>query len=245
MIKQTAYVAWQDPEARSWHVIGRLDFDGSVYQFQYTNGCKDSKAFVAFSGMDDLRKTYTSTDLFPIFSNRVLSPKRPEYQKFLAWMGFDSGKATTMDLLVRSGGLRGTDRLQVFPKLEANDQGDIEHEFFVHGNRYLPLTSSERLLGLLKGGRLMACLDVQNAYDKDAIYLRTEESPELVGYIPRYLAKELAPVLRAKPSSLTFEVEVVSKDAPNEYKLLCHLVGSATNRTDYMSSDEYLSVREL
>ncbi|WP_417551726.1 HIRAN domain-containing protein [Marinomonas fungiae] len=242
MSKQTAYVAWQDPEERDWHVIGRLEFEGEVYSFQYTKGCRQSNNFVAFSGMDDLDKTYFSKSLFPIFSNRVLSPKRPEYEKFLSWMGLDGGKATTMDLLVRSGGIRGTDRLELFPLLEENEHAEIEYEFFVHGNRYLPESSSKRLSLLLQGERLMACLDIQNPYDENAIYLRTENEPELLGYVPRYLSKELAPILKDNPRSISFRVSLVSDDAPSEYKLLCQLSGSVNQANDFMSSDEYQPV---
>lgn len=242
MNKQTAYVAWQDPDERDWHVIGRLDLDGDVYRFQYTNGCKKSNNFIPFSGMFDLNKVYFSKNLFPIFSNRVLSPKRPEYEKFLSWMGLDGGKATTMDLLVRSGGIRGTDRLELFPLLEENEHADIEYEFFVHGNRYLPESSSKRLSSLSQGEKLMACLDIQNSYDENAIYLRTEDEPELLGYVPRYLAKELAPILKTNPRSICFHVSLVSDDAPTEYKLLCQLRGSFNQAIDFMSSEEYQPV---
>ena len=35
---KTLYLAWQDPKDRRWFPVGRLSFDGEVYQFVYTKG---------------------------------------------------------------------------------------------------------------------------------------------------------------------------------------------------------------
>jgi hypothetical protein len=37
--------------------------------------------------MTDLYKRYQSSDLFPFFSNRLMSPKRPEFDQFIHWIG--------------------------------------------------------------------------------------------------------------------------------------------------------------
>jgi hypothetical protein len=33
----TLYVAWRDPETRSWYPVGQLSFEGEAYRFVYTN----------------------------------------------------------------------------------------------------------------------------------------------------------------------------------------------------------------
>jgi len=68
-------LAWQFPDTRDWHVVGHLTEKKDGYFFNYTNGAK-SEGFIPFSGMEDIYKTYISEKLFPLFQNRLLSPKR-------------------------------------------------------------------------------------------------------------------------------------------------------------------------
>jgi hypothetical protein len=109
------FLAWRDPENRSWFPVGRLSFNEKVYQFVYTKGVKKKHHFVPFGRMDDLTATYESTELFPLFANRLLSKKRPEYQDWLRWLNIPAGKDDPLTLLAQTGGVRETDTLAVFP----------------------------------------------------------------------------------------------------------------------------------
>ncbi|WP_137168948.1 HIRAN domain-containing protein [Marinomonas sp. FW-1] len=242
MSKQTAFLTWQDPDSRDWHVIGVLNYENDQYSFRYTQGCKNTKNFVPFSGMDNLTKEYRSFDLFPVFQNRLLSSKRPEFPKFISWLGLDSETANSMDLLTRSGGVRGTDNLQLFPKVDLENDGHFEHVFFVHGGRYLSESSQKRIHNISSGDNLYPCLDVQNEFDKNAILLRTNNLPEVLGYVPRYLSLELSEILRERPETVVFSVDKISSEAPESYKLLCRVKGKIPpeSKNIFMASDEYL-----
>lgn len=82
---KTLFLAWLDPISRYWFPIGRLTFDGGIYQFVYTQGVKEAQekcAFKPLSSFPRLDEIYTSTQLFPVFANRLMSRSRPDYSSF-------------------------------------------------------------------------------------------------------------------------------------------------------------------
>src|SRR5712691_11405148 len=96
------YLAWQDPASREWLPVGRLTYENKRYRFVYTSGAKKSKNFFPFGRMRDLESVYESTDLFPLFANRILSKSRPEYQQFLHWLNVTEDEADPLALLART-----------------------------------------------------------------------------------------------------------------------------------------------
>ncbi|PLN04540.1 restriction endonuclease, partial [Klebsiella pneumoniae] len=197
----SVYVAWQEPDTRNWHVVGNLQERNSGYVFKYTKGALKSSKFTFFSGMNDVRETYVSEELFPLFKNRLLSPRRPEYPRFIKWLGFEDDSVNAIDILARSGGLRSTDQLQIFKKIEADENGRFEHFFFLHGLSYLNSMANERVTGLQPGENLRLCLDPQNEFDGDAVIVRADKPAEIVGYCPRYLSNDIKKMLLNDPKS--------------------------------------------
>lgn len=222
----SVYVAWQAPDTRDWHVVGNLQESNSGYVFKYTKGALTSSKFTMFSGMNDVHETYVSEELFPLFKNRLLSPRRPEYPHFIKWLGLNDGNTDPIDILARSGGLRSTDQLQIFKRIEFDSKGNFEHFFFLHGSSYLNLMANERLSSFESGQVLRLCLDIQNEYDGKAIVVRADKPAEIIGYCPRYLTNDIQKLLLNDPKSVTLSVEKVSNDAPYNYRLLCKLSGS-------------------
>src|SRR5690606_12013686 len=133
---------------------------------------------------------YESTELFPLFSNRLLSKNRPEYQEFLEWLNIPIGKDDPLALLSRSGGIRGTDSLVIFPCPEPTPEGKYTLTFFSQGLRYLTREALEVIVNLKSDTRLYLLPDVQNPIDPLAIALRTETPVCLVGYVPRYFVED-------------------------------------------------------
>lgn len=240
---ESVYVAWQSPDSRDWHVVGNLQNRGSDYSFNYTRGVKNLQKFTPFSGMDDFTKTYISEDLFPLFKNRLLSSRRPEYPYFIQWLGLNSESATPIEILSRSGGLRTTDQLQIFKKIEVNENGEFEHKFFSHGLSYLPTATLERVLRLEQGEELKLCPDVQNDYDQNAVLIRTSKPAEIVGYCPRYLAEDIKALLDDDCKNLKLSVASVNDaEAPMNYRLLCSLKGTLSNASanKLMNREEFI-----
>ncbi len=235
------YIAWQAPDTRDWHVVGNLQERNSGYVFKYTKGALKSTKFTRFSGMNDLRETYVSEELFPLFKNRLLSPKRPEYPQFIKWLGLNDEDVNPIDILARSGGLRSTDQLQIFKRIDVNSSGEFEQFFFLHGLSYLNSTANERVSELQPGQVLRLCLDGQNEYDSDAVFARADKPAEIVGYCPRYFAHDIKNMLSDDPKSVTLTVEKFSKEAPHNYRLLCKFSGklSFTSQSRLNQQNEF------
>jgi hypothetical protein len=136
------FITWQDPETRRWIPVGRLTFAKGAYQFAYTRGAKESKNFVPFGRMLDLDVVYLSSELFPLFSNRILPKSRPQYRDYLDWLGLDESKANGLDVLARSGGQRATDTLEIVPCPEPTSDNNYMVYFFGHGLRHLSQRTS-------------------------------------------------------------------------------------------------------
>ncbi|WP_318417525.1 HIRAN domain-containing protein [Photobacterium leiognathi] len=235
------YLAWQSPDTRDWHVVGALTQISNGYEFHYTKGALNAEKFVPFSGMENLSKSYVSEEIFPLFYNRLLSTRRPEYPKFIQWLGLSEEQATPMNILARSGGLRGTDQLQMFRKIEVRESGCFEHFFFAHGLNHLTKSAQKRVDSLSDGERLFLCFDCQNPHDENAVIIRTDNPAEIVGYCPRYLAQDISTLLKVS-KNLTVSVEKIEKDAPSNYRLMCKVSGKV--QADRVSSlgthEEYL-----
>ena len=229
------YVAWQDPETRRWHTVGRLSRNADGYRFAYTQGANASPRFAYLGRMRDKGQTYHSDNLFPLFTNRLLDPSRPEYPDYLDWMGVD-GAADEMELLARSGGRRGTDRLCVYPEVEPDERDEMQLYFFSHGLRYLSGVERAAIDRLQPDEALHLTPDDDNAHDRYALRLETAE-PMRVGYCPRYLNQSLRQVQRQTPIRLT--VGKANSDAPLQFRLLCKAVFMLPKGFELYATDEH------
>lgn len=221
------FVAWQDPNSRSWIPVGRLTFEDGKYAFAYTRGAKEaqaSKRFLPFGRMTDLGVVYLSKELFPLFANRVLNESRPEYPDFLRWLGLKE-PPNELEVLARSGGLRATDTLEIFPCPEPTGNQEYMVYFFSRGIRHLLPENQSRVGSLQAGERLYLMKDVQNLVDPTAVLMRTGDPVANVGYCPQYFSSEFSRLLNiVGTDNVRVTVERVNNDAPMQFKLLCKLV---------------------
>jgi hypothetical protein len=221
---KTLFLAWQHPQTRSWYPVGKLIHDGRLYTFVYTKGAKVCPDFYPFGRMTDLKAVYRSEALFPLFANRLLPKSRPEYQDYLKWLNVDEEHDSPIATLSRSGGMRGTDSLEVFPEPEPTRDGHYEFVFLSHGLRHLPQLALDRVNQFQQGEQLSLCADLQNEKDPDALSIRTKPPIAFVGFCPRYLVSDFRALLEANgPSNVRLSVERVNPDAPLQLRLLCRL----------------------
>lgn len=219
------FVAWQDPNSRRWVPVGRLTYENGTYRFVYTRGAKEVKNFTPFGRMTDLESAYVSDVLFPLFANRVLPKSRPEYRDYLRWLGLSETEHNEIEVLARSGGLRATDTLEIFPCPEPAEDNNYVVYFFSHGLRHLISENQERIKSLKSQERLFLMQDIQNLYDPMALLMRTDDPISIVGYCPRYYSGEFSKLLKeVGPDRVKVAVEQVNSDAPSQLRLLCKLV---------------------
>jgi hypothetical protein len=212
------------PDQIGWRPVGRLERDGNWYRFRYTTGAR-KPGFRPFTQMERLDQVYESGELFPLFANRLLSQSRPEYEAYLRWSGFDSGNPP--DPIVVLGvteGLRQTDAVEVFPCPVPDGQGCYSNKFFLHGIRWFPEAVIERIAALQDEERLKLMLDLQNSHDPRAVAVRTEEQPTQIGYVPRYLARDVWELVhQCGVDFIEMYVDRVNPDAPLQNRVLCRM----------------------
>jgi hypothetical protein len=220
------FLAWQDSKSRHWFPIGQLTFDGKNYHFVYTNGVKKAQAgsnFQLLHSFPERDRVYKSSELFPLFSNRLMRPSRLDYQDYIQWLNISQNKDDPIVILARSEGRKATDTFEVFPCPEQDENGLYHIHFFVHGLRYMPESSLERVKHLRPEDRLYLTQDFQNPHDSKALLLRTEERHNL-GYCPRYLAADICEILKQNPQSVFVRVERVNPaPTPIQFRLLCNM----------------------
>jgi hypothetical protein len=248
----TLFVAWRNPITRAWYPVGKLTYEG-IYSFCYVNGALNAMqegGFCPFPSFPDIHQQYYSRDLFPLFSNRVMSRSRPDYPAFIDWMSIAQDRDDPMALLARSGGERATDTLELFPCPEKDSQGNYHAHFFSHGLRHMSPASRERVGRLEPGERLRLMHDFQNRFDPDALLLRTDEREPgdlyLVGFLPSYLLEDIHELLKQRlpdlAESVVVRVERVNLLAPLQFRLLCSITMPWTEGFQPFDSERYQSI---
>jgi hypothetical protein len=220
------FVAWQDTLSRGIYPVARLrvaEAEEPRYEFRYIRGALEAKSrgFVEFDSFPELERTYRSDELFPFFKNRVMPPSRPDYAGYVAELGLAVETADPLDLLARSGGVRATDRLEIYAAPRQDADASVWH-FLLRGVRHLPPTTEERIRRLEPGDRLYVMRDVQNQHNPRALLLRSDDKINL-GYIPDLLVDDLAQLDLALESFLVTVAQVNPPPAPVQHRVLCRL----------------------
>ncbi|MFC2013598.1 HIRAN domain-containing protein [Chloroflexota bacterium] len=249
MNTEKLYLAWQDSQNRNWWPVGMLTHtQNNSYRFFYTKGAerlKEMGAFETFGSMKDLNAVYESEHLFPIFKNRMTSTSRPEYKRYLEWLGSTVNDLDPLSILAMTEGIRGTDNLEVFSCPKESEKGVFEIVFFSHGLRYLTQSAIDRIGTLQKGDQLYLMFDMQNMYDEKALAIRTSDPVEIVGYCPRYLSRDFLELLtKTGNDKVKVAVERVNHEAPLHLKLVCKIITSWPDDFLPCSDEKYQPVVE-
>ena len=89
MSERTLFVAWQDNNpSRALFPVGRQDADVErpSYSFRYICGAQRAQKKAGFPLLLEfprLDEDYKSSELFPLFENRVMNQKRPDFADYL------------------------------------------------------------------------------------------------------------------------------------------------------------------
>ncbi len=232
---RTLFLAWQDPDQRDWYTVGRLDQEDGTYVFRYTQGAKQAQkhGFDPIVSFPDFQQTYESDEIFPLFANQVLSRNRPEFDDFVEWLSIPKDEADPIAILARTGD-QVTDTLEIFPYPQKRDEHTYTLHFFVRGLRHQSTCAIDRAKRLESGDPLLLTPDVQNEHDPDACLLRTAEQENqdmhLMGYLPRYLARECARLPKEELRNTEIEVVRVNPSpAPIHFRILCKLTMTWTS----------------
>jgi hypothetical protein len=208
-------VTWQHPAERSISPVGLLSFDGQTYTFRYIRNALTVPGFRPFLGFPDLEWCYTSTRLFPLFAQRAMAPRRPDFTRWVHRLGLPED-ASPWEQIARSGGRRQGDTIQLFPVPRISD-GQLECDFLVHGMRHIlerpievggvlvTVTRDEletTLAGLRPGDQLGLCDEPSNRSNPQAI-LTTTAGHLPLGWMPNLLVDEVHRAAEHGPARVT------------------------------------------
>jgi hypothetical protein len=242
---KTLFLAWQDPTTPAWFPIGRLTFDGTQYTFVYTQGAEEAQDQCDFNlvySFPELNRVYTSAELFPLFSNRVMRRSRPDYKDYIQWLNIPENEDDPIAILSRSGGRKVTDHYEVFPYPEPDENGSYKIHFFAHGLRHFPPSATERIHQLQTQELLYLANDFQNPYHSQALLLRTNDN-YIVGYCPRYIVDDVFQGNNRNPELVKVQVEKVNPvPAPLQLRLLCSITAEGYNYFPPFYSQKYQPV---
>jgi len=228
--EKTLFLAWQDKGlTHAWFPVGRLDVftTPSRYRFRYVKGAERARKDARFEPLIDFpewKGDYASSDLFPLFQNRVISPERRDFASYLRMLDLPE-TAEPVEILEVGGGYRATDNLEVFPKIVRRPDGSFRCRFFLHGMRHVGASARDRLERLQRGEVLYVTLELTNPATTFAVQIQTTDY-QVIGWAPRYLVNDL---MRAMAQSRGYEARVVRLNplpAPSKERLLVELSGS-------------------
>ncbi len=235
-LPQRFVVAWQHPERRLIEPVGLLTYDGRMYWFAYIRNALRVKDFQPLLGFADLHRSYASEDLFPLFAQRAMDPRRPDYQRYLTRLGLE-GEPGPLEQIARSQGRRQGDTIQLLP-VPAVDGDEVAFLFLVNGVRHVPdrpLNLSgheihvtreqvESALGQLRQGDALGLVDEpKNPVNPLAVLVTASSVP--VGWMPDLLAEDLHR-LRDCAEVTVSVAHVNGPDAPWHLRLLARLQAS-------------------
>ncbi len=100
--------------------------------------------------------------------------------------------------------------------------------------------SKERVKHLQKEDLLYLTHDFQNREDPLALFLRTDDPPCLIGYIPAYFAKVIHKLNnKQENNAIRVKVVQVNEGAPIQMRLLCELSSPFLNSSWEEYEDEF------
>lgn len=201
---QRLIVTWQHPTTRAVSPVGVLSYDGVIYSFDYLLGADAVEGFKSLLGFSDRTESYASADLFPIFAQRVMDPRRPDFQRYVEDLGLRED-ASPWEQLTRSGGGKESDTLQLFPVPHFRD-GAWTCYILLHGMRHLlekdvllgdvkrarysPADFEGVLEGLIVGDQLVIEHERTNTFSDHALVATTTGQMPL-GWVPDWFSGEV------------------------------------------------------
>lgn len=217
----TLVVAWQNPESRLISPVGLLDQHAAAYRFRYLRAAQQVvgfEPFLSFPRWDDL---YWSPRLFPLFSQRIMSPRRPDYIEYLHQLDL-AADATPWEQLARSEGRRTGDTVQLFPVPSVSPEGRSRCLFLVHGVRHV---LGDEPSPVDAGDELVLDDDPTNPVNPRAV-LVSSTTGRHIGYVPDLLLGHLTVLREHGPVELRVE-HANGPEAPPHLRVLVRLEGVA------------------
>jgi hypothetical protein len=201
--------------------------DQAAYRFCFTKGAERAHESAGFEALLDFPKwdrAYESSELFPLFKNRVISANRRDFSDYLKMLDLPM-TAEPAEILEVGGGYRATDSFEVFPKIVRRPDGFFSCRFFLHGGRHVNEVALTRIDDLKPGEQLYVTIELTNPSSQLAVQIQTLDY-FMIGWAPRYLVNDLVRAIALSPGDYgATVVRINPAPAPSKQRLLVELTG--------------------
>lgn len=248
-------VAWQHPDGGLIEPVGFVSYDGRLFRFGYIRNAESITGFQPLLGFDDLRSEYVSEQLFPLFAQRAMDARRPDYGRYVASLGL-SGQPEPWQQIARSQGRRRGDTLQLIPEPVIRN-GTLTYPFLVNGIRHVheePLRleggdmriSKDDVEAALKSlkpdGYLGLVSEPRNPKNACAIVVVTASGIP-VGWVPDLLADDIHRLMKSVSVQVT-TAHVNGADAPSHLRLLARLTAQPPEDFRFFIGEKWEPISE-
>jgi hypothetical protein len=249
---QRLVVSWRHPENRLIQPVGFLSYDGDVYRFTYIRNALRIRGFQPLLGFRDLQREYRSAELFPLFAQRAMDPRRPDFRRYVERLGLE-GEPGPWEQISRSQGRRQGDTLQLLP--EPALAGDaLTCLFLVHGIRHAheeprildgEMVSVTRdqvntvLEELRPGDELALARETGNGINPLALMVTAAAVP--IGWMPDLLVDDVQRLMRQAEVSVTVE-HVNGPEAPWHMRVLARLYAAPASGFRFFTGEQWTSL---
>lgn len=212
--------------------------DGEVsFRFVYMKAAEHLKGFIDLPGLPDLHRVYESEHLFPVFRNRQMPRRRPDYPEYVAELDLDTD-TDPFEVLARSEGHRATDRIEVFAHPERTPDGDLTTLFFARGIRHLD-GAGEAVFSVKPGDALELQDEPDNRVNPHALLISNRTGAR-VGWVPNYLVDMIHELRDSFGVDVDITAEHVNGETtPPHMRLLCRLRAPWPEGYEPLSAPEF------
>lgn len=214
-------VAMQDGASRGWHAVGFLSKHDDGWSFDYLARAVNQAWFSPLFGFPQVGHSYRSEHLFPFFSQRLMSARRPDRPAYLEALALGPD-ASSFDVLARSGGRRAGDNVELLPVPSVTASGDTCSFFLVHGIRYAQ-GAGDAISRLRSHDPLILRDEPSNPVDPRAMIVSSVTGDSL-GWVPAPLLHYVRDVRESGEHALTV-VRASGPEVGKDLRLLVCLAG--------------------
>ena len=238
--ERRVYAAWRRPD-RLVGPVGmltrRIADAHESYRFVYLKVAEQLDGFEPLPGLPDLHRIYESDHLFPVFRNRQMPRRRPDYGDYLARLDLDID-TDPFEVMARSEGRRMTDRVEVFAHPERTADGVLTTLFFARGIRHIE--GADAAVAEVAAGDTLDLVDEpDNPVNAKAMLLNSRTGGR-VGWVPDYLVTTIHELREVADADVRIVAEHVNgPDAAPHMRLLCRLSAPWPDGYEPLSAPEF------
>lgn len=209
---------WDQPH-RLYRHVGFLTCLQDGYEFRYV---QPAEGFRPLLGFGDTTRHYRSSEMFPLFAERIMSARRPDRARYLEALDL-SEDSEPWEVLMRSGGRRAGDTIEVVPEPMIATDGATSCTFLVHGVRHRGPEAGDVIASLRQGDLLELRWEPTNPVNERAV-LVLSGSGVAIGYVPDPLVNYVHTVMHTGEHRLSV-VRANAPDVGSHLRLLVRLEG--------------------